>query len=118
MKRVFCRRKIHQARVTAKDLEYSGSITIDEEIVERADLREGEMVSVLNLENGARFDTYVIVGERGSGEICINGAAARLVELGDRVLILVVGIYDEDEIEDGLPVVVYLDENNKIVSSS
>jgi aspartate 1-decarboxylase len=117
MKRIFCRSKIHQARVTDKNLEYQGSITLDKNLIEAVDLISGEMVSILDLENGNRFETYVIEGDRNSGEVCINGAAARLVEINDRILILSFGIYEPSEIEENLPKVIYLDKNNNIIPS-
>jgi len=106
--------KLHGATVTDKNLEYMGSITIDAALIEEAELLVGEQVYVLNLNNGARFQTYVIEGERGSGEICINGAAARLCEVGDRVLILSFVIVDEEEAKKLKPKIVMLDEKNQV----
>ena len=106
--------KIHRAHVTEANLNYIGSITIDEDLMETAGLIEYEKVLVLNINNGNRFETYVMAGERGSGTICINGAAARLVLPGDLVIILTFGTLSEDEAKIFKPNIVYVDENNKI----
>lgn len=115
MYRQMFKSKIHRAIVTAADLNYVGSITIDEELMEEADILEDEKVLVLNINNGARFETYVMTGERGSGEICLNGAAARLVQCGDRLIIITFGLYNEEEQKNLKSVVVHVDENNKII---
>jgi aspartate 1-decarboxylase len=107
--------KIHRATVTACELHYAGSITIDSQLMERADLLPGELVHVLDVDNGARFETYVIEGERGAGDICLNGAAARLVQPGDRVIVVSYGVYSEEELADHVPTVVHVDERNAIV---
>jgi aspartate 1-decarboxylase len=107
--------KIHRATVTGCDLHYAGSITIDATLMEQADLLPGELVHVLDVDNGARFETYVIEGERASGDICLNGAAARLVEMGDRVIVVSYGVYSEEELEEHVPQVVHVDERNSIV---
>jgi len=107
--------KIHRATVTGCDLHYVGSITLDTELMESADLLPGEMVHVLDVDNGNRFETYVIEGARGSGEVCLNGAAARLVHQGDRVIVVSYGVYDEQELESHEPRVVHVDERNAIV---
>ena len=114
MLRTMCKSKIHRATVTGADLNYIGSITIDPELMEAADLLEFEQVSVVNVNNGARFETYVIPGERGRGEICLNGAAARLVHPGDRVIVISYGQYDEAEMESYRPVFIFVDEQNRI----
>ena len=112
-----CKSKIHRVKVTEANLDYEGSITIDTDILEGADILPYERVQVVNNNNGARFETYVIPGEEGSGIICLNGAAARLGEVGD---ILIVISYCEMEKEDAAkykPKVLFVDENNKPVSS-
>ena len=113
--RTMLRGKIHRARVTEVNLDYEGSITIDRLLMEAADILPYEMVHVLDIDNGARFQTYAIEGEPGSGEICINGAAARLVSEGDTVIILAyTGVADE-EARTVHPRLVYVDEHNAIV---
>ena len=114
MLRTMCKSKIHRATVTGADLNYIGSITIDPELMEAADLLEFEQVSVVNVNNGARFETYVIPGERGQGEICLNGAAARLVHPGDKVIIISYAQYDEAEMETYRPQFIFVDEQNRI----
>lgn len=106
--------KIHRARVTNANLNYVGSITIDEDLLEEAGIMINEKVQVVNNNNGKRFETYVIPGERGSGTICLNGAAARLVHPGDIIIILSYAIFDNNEAMEYKPRIVYLDENNKI----
>ena len=113
--RTMLKGKIHRARVTEVNLDYEGSITIDRVLMEAADILPYEMVHVLNIDNGARFQTYAIEGEPGSGEVCINGAAARLVSEGDTVIILAyMGVADE-EARAVHPRLVYVDERNAIV---
>jgi len=107
--------KIHRATVTACDLHYVGSITLDADLMSSADLLPGELVHVLDVDNGSRFETYVIEGAPGSGEVCLNGAAARLVHQGDRVIVVSYGVYDEVEVESHEPRVVHVDERNAIV---
>jgi len=107
--------KIHRATVTAADLEYVGSITIDRNLMDAAGLVEWEGVHVLNITNGNRLETYVIEGERGSGEICINGAAAHLVSPGDLVIILAYSGIEEGRIKDHSPKVVHVDEANRLI---
>lgn len=107
--------KIHRATVTGCDLHYVGSITLDTELMESADLLPGELVHVLDVDNGNRFETYVIEGPPGSGEVCLNGAAARLVHQGDRVIVVSYGVYDEHELASHEPRVVHVDERNAIV---
>ena len=109
------RSKIHRARVTEVNVDYEGSITIDKQLMEAADLLRYERVDVLNINNGARFNTYVIEGERDSGEICLNGAAARLVAKGDIVIILAYHEVPEDEAATAMPRLVYVDSQNRIV---
>ena len=115
MHRTMLKSKIHRATVTGSDLHYVGSITLDPDLLEAADLREHEHVHVLDIDNGARFETYTIAGERGSGEVCINGAAARLVHEGDRVIVVSYASYDEDEVERHAPLVVHVSAGNRIV---
>jgi aspartate 1-decarboxylase len=109
-----CKSKIHRATVTDATLNYVGSITIDSELIAAADLMEYEQVAVVNVNNGARFETYVIAGEAGSGEICLNGAAARLAHKGDKVIIISYAQYNEAELQEYRPVFIFLDEANRI----
>jgi aspartate 1-decarboxylase len=106
--------KIHRARVTDANLEYEGSITLDEDLMEAADLLEHEMVHVLDVDNGSRLQTYVIKGGRGTGEVVINGAAAHLVQRGDRVIILGYATLSEAEARTCVPKLVYVDGENRI----
>ena len=106
--------KIHQARVTEANLNYVGSITIDEDLMDAANLLEGERVQIVNNNNGERLETYVIKGERGSGVICLNGAAARKAEVGDVVIIIAYGYMEIEEAKQFEPSVVFPDEQNKI----
>ncbi len=115
MQRTMMKSKIHRATVTDANLNYVGSITIDRSLMDAADLREYEQVQVVDIDNGARFETYVIEGPAGSGTICLNGAAARLVQRGDRVIVISYGVYDADEIEEHSPIVVLVDESNAVV---
>jgi aspartate 1-decarboxylase len=114
MFRTMCKSKIHRATVTGADLNYIGSITIDPVLMEAADLLEYEQVAVVNVNNGARFETYVIPGERGRGEICLNGAAARMVHPGDKVIVISYAQYDEAEMETYRPQFIFVDEQNRI----
>jgi aspartate 1-decarboxylase len=108
--------KIHRATITGSDLHYVGSITIDADLLDAADIREHEQVHVLDVDNGARFETYTIAGERGSGEIKINGAAARLVHTGDTIIVISYASYSEEELESYEPRVVHVDAENRIVT--
>jgi aspartate 1-decarboxylase len=108
--------KIHRATVTGSDLHYVGSITIDAELLEEADILEHEQVHVVDVDNGARFETYTIAGPRGSGEITINGAAARLVHTGDTVIVISYAQYDPDELASYRPRVVHVNKSNEIVN--
>lgn len=110
-----CKSKIHRATVTGADLNYVGSITIDPELLEAADLLEYEKVQVVNINNGARLETYVIAGTPGEGEICLNGAAARLAQPGDKVIVISYAQYDAAELEDYRPTFIFVDEQNRIV---
>jgi len=113
--RTMLKSKIHRARVTRCNVDYEGSITIDKNLMEAADLLPYERVDVLNINNGARFTTYVIEGERGSGVICLNGAAARLVGKGDIIIILSYQEVTESEAANIVPRLVYVDCANRIV---
>ena len=115
MQRTMLKSKIHRATVTDSDLHYVGSITIDPDLLEAADILEYEQVAVVDVDNGARFETYTISGERGSGEICINGAAARLVHNGDTIIVISYAEYSEEELESYVPRVVHVNKNNEIV---
>lgn len=107
--------KIHRATVTEANLNYVGSITIDEALIEAANLQEGERVQIVNNNNGERLETYVIKGERGSGVICLNGAAARKAEVGDTIIIISYAWMDAEEARNFKPVAVYPDENNRLI---
>lgn len=109
--------KIHRAVVTEADLNYVGSITIDEDLMDAANILENEKVQVVNNNNGSRFETYVIKGEKGSGMICLNGAAARLAHPGDIVIIISYGMFDQIEAKSYEPKIVFVDESNKVVKT-
>jgi aspartate 1-decarboxylase len=115
MQRTMLKSKIHRATVTDCDLHYVGSITIDPELLEAGDIREFEQVAVVDVDNGARFETYTITGEPGSGEMKVNGAAARLVHRGDTIIVISYGIYDPDDLELYEPRVVHVDVHNQII---
>lgn len=106
--------KLHRGTVTEADLNYEGSITIDEVLLEAAGMLVYQQVDVLNINNGARFTTYTIPGKRGSGQICVNGAAARLVQKGDLVIICAYAQMEREKAKNFIPEVVLLDENNKV----
>lgn len=114
MKLTMLKGKIHRAIVKQAALDYVGSITIDEELLEAAGILEYEKVQIVDVENGSRFETYTIAGERGSGLICLNGAAARCVQVNDHVIIMAYADMDEDEAKKHRPKVVFVDDNNKI----
>lgn len=116
MQRKMLKSKIHRATVTDCDLHYVGSITIDVDLLEQSDILENELVHVLDIDNGQRFETYTIAGARGSGMVQVNGAAARLVAKGDKVIVVSYAEYSEAELEDYEPVVVHVDEDNQRVS--
>jgi aspartate 1-decarboxylase len=109
--------KIHRARVTAADIDYEGSITIDAELMQAADILPYEQVHVLDVDNGTRLQTYAIEGGRGSGEIVINGAAARLIPKGDKVIILSYCDVPEEEARNFSPKLVYVDSENRLVKA-
>ena len=115
MMRTMLKSKIHRATVTQADLHYVGSVTVDEDLLDAADLLPGEQVAIVDVTNGARIETYVIPGERGSGVIGINGAAAHLVHPGDLVIVIGYGLMDETEAKSHLPKVVHVDGANRIV---
>jgi aspartate 1-decarboxylase len=116
MQRVMLKSKIHRATVTDCDLHYVGSITVDPDLLEAADILEHEQVHVVDIDNGARFETYTIPGERGSGEIKVNGAAARLVQRGDTVIVISYAHYTRAELATYEPLVVHVDRANRIVN--
>ena len=116
MRRTMLKSKIHRATVTGSDLHYVGSITVDADLLEAADILEYELVHVLDVYNGARFETYTIAGARGSGEIKINGAAARLVHTGDTVIVVSYGEYEKEELEMYEPIVVHVSQDNEIIT--
>ncbi len=115
MLRTMLKSKIHRATVTRADLHYVGSITIDEDLIDAADLLPGELVSVADIDNGNRLETYVIAGERGSGVVAINGAAAHLVREGDLVIVMAYGQMSDDEARAHRPAVVFVDGDNRAV---
>jgi aspartate 1-decarboxylase len=114
MLRSMLKSKIHKATVTEADINYEGSLTIDSRLMEAADLLPFEQIMVYNISNGNRFDTYVIEGERGSGSICLNGAAARKGSPGDLIIIASYGLYSEDEIAKGKSILIWVDAKNKL----
>jgi aspartate 1-decarboxylase len=114
MHRTMLKSKIHRATVTECDLHYVGSITIDPDLLQAADIMEFEQVAVLDVDNGARFETYTIAGERGSGEFKVNGAAARLVHRGDTIIVISYGAYDPDDLQQYNPRVVHVGAHNEI----
>lgn len=117
MQRTMLKSKIHRATITDSDLHYVGSITIDSDLLEAADIREHEQVHVLDVDNGARFETYTIAGARGSGEMKVNGAAARLVHTGDTIIVVSYANYDEAELETHEPKVVHVEsQTNRIIT--
>jgi aspartate 1-decarboxylase len=114
MQRTMLKSKIHRATVTQADLHYVGSVTVDEDLMKAADLLAGEQVAIVDITNGARLETYVITGPRGSGVIGINGAAARLVHPGDLVILIAYGIMDTAEARTFEPRVVFVDADNRV----
>ena len=113
MQRTLMKSKLHRATVTAADLHYMGSLTLDPELMEQADLLPHERVQVVDVTNGARLETYVIAGARGAGEVCVNGAAAHLVHPGDTVIVISYATYDEAEAAGHAPRVVHCDADNR-----
>jgi aspartate 1-decarboxylase len=115
MQRTMLKSKIHRATVTDCDLDYVGSITIDPDLLEAADILDYEQVAVVDVTNGARFETYTIPGMRGSGDMKINGAAARLVHRGDTIIVISYATYDREELASYEPRVVHVDRQNNII---
>lgn len=117
MDRTLLKSKIHRAIVTEADLEYEGSITVDRNLMDAADLFHYEQVHIFNITNGHRFTTYVIEGKRGSNVICVNGAAAHLAREGDCLIVASFAAYDEEECKNHIPKLIYVDEGNNIAST-
>ncbi|MCB0962653.1 MAG: aspartate 1-decarboxylase [Acidimicrobiales bacterium] len=115
MRRRMMKSKVHRATVTDANLHYVGSVTVDRDLMEAADLREYEQVAIVDIDNGNRLETYVIEGVAGSGDLCLNGAAARLVQPGDKVILISYADYEDAELEDYEPTVVHVDTANGIV---
>lgn len=115
MNRTMLKSKIHRATVTAADLHYVGSLTVDPDLLEAADILPNEKIHVVNVDNGARFETYTIAGRRGSGELQVNGAAARLAHQGDTVIVISYGDYSPADLDSYEPRVVHVDLENRIV---
>lgn len=114
MKLNMLKSKIHRATVVQSELDYVGSITIDEELMEVSEIYEYEKVQIADVDNGNRFETYVIAGKKGSGMICLNGAAAHMVSLGDKVIIMSYAMMTPEEVKENKPKVVFVDDDNKI----
>jgi aspartate 1-decarboxylase len=114
--RTMMKSKIHRATITGANLEYVGSITLDRTLMELADIREFEQVAVLDIDNGARFETYAMQG--GPGDVILNGAAARLVQPGDRVIVITYAVYDEAELATDAPRIVHVDEANRPIDAN
>lgn len=108
--------KLHRATITDANLNYQGSITIDKHLLKEANLLVGQKVEIANINNGERFSTYIIEGKEHSGIICLNGAAARKAQVGDKVIIMAYASYNKDELREYKPNILLLDENNKIIS--
>jgi aspartate 1-decarboxylase len=117
MLRTMLTAKIHRATVTQADLHYVGSVTVDQDLLDAADLLPGERVAIVDVTNGARLETYVIPGERGSGVVGINGAAARLVHVGDVVILIAYGHMEDREARECKPTVIFVDGANRIVAT-
>lgn len=117
MRRRMMKSKVHRATVTDANLHYVGSITVDRDLMDLADLLEYEQVAVVDIDNGARLETYVIEGARGSGDICLNGAAARLVSPGDRVIIISYADFEASELKGYEPTVVHVDSHNRPIDA-
>lgn len=116
MRREMLRAKIHRATVTATDIEYEGSLTLDRDLMDAADLKPFERIDVYNIANGERFSTYVIPGDAGSGELCVNGAAARLASPGDKVILAAYGLYEESELAAHRPAIILVSQKNQVRS--
>ena len=118
MRRRMMKSKVHRATVTDANLHYVGSVTVDRDLMDAADLLEYEQVAIVDIDNGARLETYVIAGERGSGDLCLNGAAARLVSPGDKVIVISYADYDQAELATYEPAIVHVDTANQIVDEA
>jgi aspartate 1-decarboxylase len=118
MRRRMMKSKIHRATVTDANLHYVGSVTVDQDLMDAADLLEHEQVAIVDIDNGARLETYVIAGPRGRGDLCLNGAAARLVSPGDRVILISYADYEDAELDGYAPTVVHVDTSNGIVDEA
>ena len=116
MRRRMLKSKIHRATITDANLHYVGSITVDPDLLQAADILEHEQVAVVDIDNGQRLETYTIAGRRGSGDMCLNGAAARLVQPGDRVIVITYAGYDEAEMEAYEPRIVHVDDANRVIA--
>ncbi len=116
MRRRMMRSKIHRLTVTDANIDYVGSITLDPDLLARADIREWEQVAVVDVDNGARLETYVILGQPGQGECCLNGAAARLVDPGHKVIVITYADYDDADLDGHAPVVVHVDDRNRAIT--
>ena len=108
--------KIHRVKITQAELHYVGSITIDEDLMDAANIIENEKVTIVNINNGERLDTYVIKGERGNGDICLNGPAARRAQIGDIIIIISYASMDSQEARQHKPIIIFPDDNNKLTS--
>jgi aspartate 1-decarboxylase len=117
MRRRMLKSKIHRAVVTDGNLHYVGSVTIDPDLLEAADILEHEQVAIVDIDNGARFETYTIAGRRGSGDLCLNGAAARLVQPGDKVIVISYADYEDVEMDDYEPRIVHVDTSNRQIDA-
>jgi aspartate 1-decarboxylase len=115
MLRTICKSKIHRVTVTQAELYYEGSLTLDRTLMDAADIREYEKVQVVNINNGNRFDTYIIEGPRDSGVVCLNGAAARLASVGDEIILITYGEFSEEELVNFKPIKIFVDKRNKII---
>ena len=116
MQHTILKSKLHRATVTEANLEYEGSCTIDMDLLDKANISIHEQVHIVNINNGERFITYVIPGERGTGTVCLNGACARLAQVGDKVIIMAYGMVDDEELKNYEPTVVLLEDDNNVVS--
>jgi aspartate 1-decarboxylase len=114
MERIMCKSKLHRAQVTQAELYYEGSVTIDADLMDAADIVPYEKIQVVNINNGKRFESYAIEGRRRSGTICINGAAARMAHVGDEIIIITYASYTEEELKSFKPTLILLDKENKI----
>ena len=114
MRRIMCKSKIHRTRVTQAELYYEGSLTVDTDLLQAADIIPYERVQVVNVNNAERFETYVIPGKRGSGVNCLNGAAARLGAVGDEIIIIAYATVSDEELKSFSPSIVFVDKDNKI----